>query len=143
MSMTVEQIILLSRLFLGAMIILTIVAAVLFFVFDVRRAWRILRGKKLPPVHKNKAMAEHVTQKISTNDLLHEELRTRRLQMQTEDITKLLQKQGNIDDQYKGQDVTTVLGDTQDTVLLVSQDEQDNKNDIMLDITFIHTELVL
>ena len=88
-------------------------------------------------------MAEHVTQKISTNDLLHEELRTRRLQMQTEDITKLLQKQGNIDDQYKGQDVTTVLGDTQDTVLLVSQDEQDNKNEIMLDITFIHTELVL
>ena len=52
MSMTVDQMILLSRLFLGAMIILTIVAVVLFFVFDVRRAWRILRGKKLPPVHK-------------------------------------------------------------------------------------------
>ena len=143
MSMTVDQMILLSRLFLGAMIILTIVAVVLFFVFDVRRAWRILRGKKLPPVHKNKAMAEHVTQKISTNDLLHEELRTRRLQMQTEDITKLLQKQGNIDDQYKGQDVTTLLDDSENTALLVSQNEQNNTDDIMLDITFIHTELVL
>ena len=38
MSMTVDQMILLSRLFLGAMIILTIVAVVLFFVFDVRRS---------------------------------------------------------------------------------------------------------
>ena len=143
MSMTVDQMILLSRLFLGAMIILTISAVLMFFVFDVRRAWRILRGKKLPPTHKNKAMAEHMTQKISTNDLLHEELRTRRLQLRTEDVTKMLQKRENINNQYKGQDVTTVLGDTQDTVLLVSQDEQDNKNNIMLDITFIHTELVL
>ena len=59
------------------------------------------------------------------------------------DVKIINYRNNDIDDQYKGQDVTTVLGDTQDTVLLVSQDEQDNKNDIMLDITFIHTELVL
>lgn len=88
MSMTVDQMILLSRLFLGAMIILTIVAAVLFFVFDVRRAWRILRGKKLPPVHKNKAMAEHVTQKISTmifymRNFIHEDCKCKQKILQS------------------------------------------------------------
>ena len=40
-------------------------------------------------------------------------------------------------------DITTLLDDSENTALLVSQNEQNNTDDIMLDITFIHTELVL
>lgn len=140
--MTVNQMLLLSRVFLGAMILFTIVAVIIYFSFDIRRAWRILTNKSIPVNHTKYKKADYKIQK-NTSDLIQKQIQTNRLQMQNEEVTQILQKGENADSSDKGQDVTTVLGDTQDTVLLVSQQEQDNKNNVLLDITFIHTELVL
>jgi hypothetical protein len=133
---------LLSRVFLGAMILFTIAAVIIYFSFDIRRAWRILTNKSIPVNHTKYKKADYKIQK-NTSDLIQKQIQTNRLQMQNEEVTQILQKGENADSSDKGQDVTTVLGDTQDTVLLVSQQEQDNKNNVLLDITFIHTELVL
>lgn len=138
--MTVNQMLLLSRVFLGAMILFTIAAVIIYFSFDIRRAWRILTNKSIPVNHTKYKKADYKIQK-NTSDLIQKQIQTNRLQMQNEEVTQILQKGENADSSDKGQDVTTVLGDTQDTVLLVSQ--QDNKNNVLLDITFIHTELVL
>lgn len=140
--MTVNQMLLLSRVFLGAMILFTIAAVIIYFSFDIRRAWRILTNKSIPVNHTKDKKADYKIQK-NTSDLIQKQIQTNRLQMQNEEVTQILQKGENADSSDKGQDVTTVLGDTQDTVLLVSQQEQDNKNNVLLDITFIHTELVL
>ncbi|MFR5192764.1 MAG: hypothetical protein ACLTFZ_09245 [Lachnospiraceae bacterium] len=140
--MTVNQMLLLSRVFLGAMILFTIAAVIIYFSFDIRRAWRILTNKSIPVNHTKYKKADYKIQK-NTSDLIQKQMQTNRLQMQNEEVTQILQKGENADSSDKGQDVTTVLGDTQDTVLLVSQQEQDNKNNVLLDITFIHTELVL
>ena len=140
--MTVNQMLLLSRVFLGAMILFTIAAVIIYFSFDIRRAWRILTNKSSPVNHTKDKKADYKIQK-NTSDLIQKQMQTNRLQMQNEEVTQILQKGENADSSDKGQDVTTVLGDTQDTVLLVSQQEQDNKNNVLLDITFIHTELVL
>ena len=140
--MTVNQMLLLSRVFLGAMILFTIAAVIIYFSFDIRRAWRILTNKSIPVNHTKYKKADYKIQK-NTSDLIQKQIQTNRLQMQNEEVTQILQKGENADSSDKGQDVTTVLGYTQDTVLLVSQQEQDNKNNVLLDITFIHTELVL
>ena len=140
--MTVNQMLLLSRVFLGAMILFTIAAVIIYFSFDIRRAWRILTNKSIPVNHTKYKKADYKIQK-NTSDLIQKQIQTNRLQMQNEEVTQILQKGENADSSDKGQDVTTVLGDTQDTVLLVSQQEQDNKNNVLLDITFIHTELGL
>lgn len=140
--MIVNQMLLLSRVFLGAMILFTIAAVIIYFSFDIRRAWRILTNKSIPVNHTKYKKADYKIQK-NTSDLIQKQIQTNRLQMQNEEVTQILQKGENADSSDKGQDVTTVLGDTQDTVLLVSQQEQDNKNNVLLDITFIHTELVL
>lgn len=140
--MTVNQMLLLSRVFLGAMILFTIAAVIIYFSFDIRRAWRILTNKSIPVNHTKDKKADYKIQK-NTSDLIQKQMQTNRLQMQNEEVTQILLKGENADSSDKGQDVTTVLGDTQDTVLLVSQQEQDNKNNVLLDITFIHTELVL
>ena len=120
----------------------TIAAVIIYFSFDIRRAWRILTNKSIPVNHTKDKKADYKIQK-NTSDLIQKQMQTNRLQMQNEEVTQILQKGENADSSDKGQDVTTVLGDTQDTVLLVSQQEQDNKNNVLLDITFIHTELVL
>lgn len=140
--MTVNQMLLLSRVFLGAMILFTIAAVIIYFSFDIRRAWRILTNKSIPVNHTKDKKTDYKIQK-NTSDLIQKQMQTNRLQMQNEEVTQILQKGENADSSDKGQDVTTVLGDTQDTVLLVSQQEQNNKNNVLLDITFIHTELVL
>ena len=140
--MTVNHMLLLSRVFLGMMIIFIIAAIVIYFALDIRRAWRILTNKSVPVNHTNDKRKERKIQK-NTSDLIKRELQTNKLQMQGEEITQLLHTGENIDNQYKGQDVTTLLDDSENTALLVSQNEQNNTDDIMLDITFIHTELVL
>lgn len=127
---------------MAAMILFTIAAVIIYFSFDIRRAWRILTNKSIPVNHTKYKKADYKIQK-NTSDLIQKQIQTNRLQMQNEEVTQILQKGENADSSDKGQDVTTVLGDTQDTVLLVSQQEQDNKNNVLLDITFIHTELVL
>ena len=51
MGMTVNHMLLLSRVFLGMMIIFIIAAIVIYFALDIRRAWRILTNKSVPVNH--------------------------------------------------------------------------------------------
>lgn len=142
--MTVNQMMTLSHVLLGFMIFFFAAAILVFFLLDVRKAWRILTGKKLPASGRRKEMQDRVTQKINTNNLLREEMLTKKIAMQSVGITEMLKKQESINNQYKGYDVTTVLKDREgETTLLISQDENDSKDDIVMDITFIHTEVTL
>ena len=105
--MTVNQMLLLSRVFLGAMILFTIAAVIIYFSFDIRRAWRILTNKSIPVNHTKDKKADYKIQK-NTSDLIQKQIQTNRLQMQNEEVTQILQKGENADSSDKGQDVTTV-----------------------------------
>lgn len=145
--MTVNQMILLSHVLLGTMVFFFLAAVIVFYVLDVRKAWKILTGKKIPISKRkeNKIRDIHrATQKINTNDLLKEEMRTSKIANPSVNITELLKTQESIFNQYKGYDVTTVLQDNGgETTVLLSQDEKDTKENIVMDITFIHTEVTL
>lgn len=145
--MTVNQMILLSQVLLGTMVFFFLAAVIVFYVLDVRKAWKILTGKKIPISKRKENKIRDIyrtTQKINTNDLLKEEMRTSKLANPSVNITELLKTQESIFNQYKGYDVTTVLQDNGgETTVLISQDKKDTKEDIVMDITFIHTEVTL
>ena len=100
--MTVNQMLLLSRVFLGAMILFTIAAVIIYFSFDIRRAWRILTNKSIPVNHTKYKKADYKIQK-NTSDLIQKQIQTNRLQMQNEEVTQILQKGENADSSDKGQ----------------------------------------
>lgn len=145
--MTVNQMILLSQVLLGTMVFFFLAAVIVFYVLDVRKAWKILTGKKIPISKRKENKIRDIyrtTQKINTNDLLKEEMRTSKLANPSVNITELLKTQESIFNQYKGYDVTTVLQDNGgETTVLISQNEKDTKENIVMDITFIHTEITL
>lgn len=145
--MTVNQMILLSQVLLGTMVFFFLAAVIVFYVLDVRKAWKILTGKKIPISKRKENKIRDIyrtTQKINTNDLLKEEMRTSKLANSSVNITELLKTQESIFNQYKGYDVTTVLQDNGgETTVLISQNEKDTKENIVMDITFIHTEITL
>lgn len=116
--MTIDQMMLLSHVLLGLMIFFLIAAGIVFFVFDIRRAWRILTGKKISGKSNNK---------------------------------EIIKKQDSTaSNPYKGNDVTTMLKDLQAKTTLLAQqnvtarqDEKEIRNEIVMDITLIHTEVIL
>lgn len=138
--MTVNEMIMLSRIFLGLMIFFLIIAMVVYFLFEVKRAWRILHGKQVSGRHKKDEPTRIVIQNNKTNELLENERLTRKIAMDAIEATALLQESTN--NQYEGYDSTTVLGSigTETTVLT---NQNDNGDDIVMDITFIHTEVTL
>jgi hypothetical protein len=52
--MTVEQMILCSHILAITAAVLAVVAAIVFFTMDVRKSWRILRGKKITPAKRKR-----------------------------------------------------------------------------------------
>ena len=142
--MDIDQAIMLSRIFLGLMIFFLITAGVVFFIFDIGRAWRILTGKKIPFKKANKQIKSSATQRITTHDLLEEQIKTMEMVRQSANTTELLVPKESTANQYKGYDATTVLKTTEETTLLCrTQEDNDNEGNIVLDITFIHTEIAL
>lgn len=127
--MTIDQMMMFSHVLLGFTIFFLIVAIIVFFLFDVRRAWRILTGKKLSTLPKKK---EAFNRQGSTTNQYKRNNAT----------TEILKRQDN--SQYKGNDITTALKEIQvKTTLLINQDENDSKDNIVMDITLIHTEIML
>jgi hypothetical protein len=49
--MATEQIFVCSKIFLAFGIVLSTIAILIFIVFDIKRMIKILRGKKITPVH--------------------------------------------------------------------------------------------
>lgn len=142
--MDIDQAIMLSRIFLGLMIFFLITAGVVFFIFDIGRAWRILTGKKIPFKKENKQIKSRTTQRMTTHDLLKEQIKTMEMVRQSANTTELLVPKESTVNQYKGYDATTVLETTEETTLLCrTQEDNDNEGNIVLDITFIHTEIAL
>jgi hypothetical protein len=64
--MTTEQIFVCSTIFLACGVILIAIAVLIFFVFDIRRMVKILRGKKITPTHYKKPVTKSRTGKSKT-----------------------------------------------------------------------------
>lgn len=147
--MTVNGMMLLSKVFLGMMIFFLIVAAVVFFSLDVRKAWRILSGKRAPAQPRKKDAFETKIRSNRMNEFISRESKTKQI---TKQETTSLQTNESIDNQFEGYDSTTILTDNEgETTVLgeavaettVLTQQQDNSIDIVMDITFIHTEITL
>ena len=151
--MTVNGMMLLSKVFLGMMIFFLIVAAVVFFSLDVRKAWRILSGKRAPAQPRKKDAFETKIRSNRMNEFISRESKTKQITKQiTTQETTSLQTNESIDNQFEGYDSTTILTDNEgETTVLgeavaettVLTQQQDNSIDIVMDITFIHTEITL
>lgn len=138
--MTVNEMLLLSKVFLGMMIFFLITSIVVFYAFDVRKAWCMLTGKRMPVKSKEKNVRKKTKQVIMQKP------------SETEEATTLLQKEESNDNYIEGYNPTTVLGDNEGatTVLTGMEAEttvltqnQRNNTDIVMDITFVHTEVTL
>ena len=62
--MTVNGMMLLSKVFLGMMIFFVVTAIVVYFVLDVRKAWCMLTGKRIPVQSKKKDVPMKVKQVV-------------------------------------------------------------------------------
>lgn len=139
--MTVNEMLLLSKVFLGMMIFFLITSIVVFYALDVRKAWCMLTGKRMPVKLKERDVVKKTKQAIMQKPSEAEE-----------EATTLLQKEKSSDNHIEGYNPTTVLVDNEGatTVLtemeaettVLSQDKRNN-TDIVMDITFIHTEVML
>lgn len=59
--MTTEQIFACSKIFLACGVLLIAIAVVIFFMFDIRRMVKILRGKKITPTNPKKKTQKQKT----------------------------------------------------------------------------------
>lgn len=127
MNMSVNQMLLMSKIFLTLMALLLLAAIVIYFVFDISKAWRILTNKSIPL--KNTKTKKHCLT----------------LRQRIKACSYRKGKNINTDSSCKGQAVTTVLRDIRDTVLLdnYAANVKNDKNNILLDISFINTEIIL
>lgn len=160
--MTVNGMMLFSKVFLGMMIFFLIATVVVFFSLDVRKAWRILTGKRTPAQSMKKASDK--TEHSRVSKAANRESGIKEVAMQTQravmdsltetgaEATTQLQTNESINNNYEGYHPTTVLMDSlgETTVLAdgaaettVLAQQQDNSDDIVMDITFIHTKITL
>lgn len=152
--MTVNQMIILSRVFLGMMIFFLIAAIVVFFLLDVRRAWRILSGKRVPVQQTKKERVKVKVRNDKANTPITREVKSKEIAMEameaieskevaaSMEATTLLDTNESIDNNYEGYHPTTVLTDAEGETTVLA-DQNDSRNDIVTDITFIHTEIML
>jgi hypothetical protein len=109
--------ILCSRILAIIAAVLVLVAAIVFFALDVRKSWRILRGKKITP-GKPKQVNQNLTKPLTLE----------RMDNQTVEITMRLQSM------------------QEKTKLLIRQGVQNPGGaypDIGTDITYINTNIIL
>lgn len=136
--MSVEQMMLVSRILLALMIVLFVLAIVLFFVLDIKKAWSIIiKGKKLyhHETRKTKRVEKSIVKqrqqtlkKDTTTDILEDvaaeglkDTPTAVLEQEKYGETSVLEKE-----EYG---VTSVL--------------MENGMEILVDIKLIHTQVVI
>lgn len=121
MSMSVSQMLRLSKIFLFVMLLLLILAIIIYFVFDIKRAFRMLINKNISLKHtKIKNFDKEINRKTG-------EIKKKQKQLQKQSIPN----------------TTTVLKDTQTMILPDILKGQDSMNKLLLDITFTHTEIII
>lgn len=139
--MTVNEMLLLSKVFLGMMIFFLITSIIVFYALDVRKAWCMLTGKRMPVKSKEKDVIKKTKQVIMQKPS----------EAETE-ATTLLQKNESNDNYVEGYNPTTVLVDNEGATIVLAGMEaettvlarhQENDTNIVMDITYIHTEITL
>lgn len=132
--MTVNEMMMLSKVFLGMMIVFLIAAVVVFFVLDVRKAWRILTGKRVPVSPRKKEPVKPELKSNKVNELVSREPK----------------ESESINNYFEGYHPTTVLADNEGATTVLTDSEEattvlanKSENNIVTDITFIHTEITL
>lgn len=167
--MSINEMILISRICFGGMILFLLLSVLLFFQLNIRKAWEIVSGKYLSG-HSGQTVKVPST-KLSTRDMINSgQLQERektdllssadlRKLLQEEHATKILQEdyatkilqedhetlilqQEQSTTVTQASDETTVLR-YGETVLLAEELAGRNKFDIIVDITYVHTQIVI
>lgn len=155
--MTVDQMLFMSRLLLGLTIVGIVVSICLFFLLEINKAIHVVTGRTYKVrVNKNGAAPNtKQTQKTQNTKQTQKHTHGRK---QEETATRVLHTQEQIDStasqattvltrvldmsmqEMKGCEPTVVLysGDTDKTVLL---ETPNNKINMLVDITYVHTEV--
>ncbi len=143
--MTVQTMILISRIFLGLMILFLILAIILFFLLDIKKAWKIVIGTRIFVVSgKNKQKGE-ILKNLSTKYLMESQEKDKEKQSELEQLTALLSMQEGEHAQCDEVDVTTVLANNieNETTLLTQLSDVNDTLEILMDETNIHTNIIV
>ena len=138
--MTVEQTLMLSKMFLAFMLLFLLAAVIMFFKLDIRKAWQIAYGTNVP-VAKGKKYAEKADKKLSTRELLANKQATSsdKVVQDAFEATAVLE-QSVVDTVEK----TTVL-DAENIAITTVNDKtmvlERGKMELLVDITYIHTSV--
>lgn len=84
--MSIQQILLVSYIFMVLTVVFFIASIILFFAMRIRHIWHILKGTSTPVYTLRIGNTEAITTQITTKELLEKE------KIQNEDITTLLEK---------------------------------------------------
>lgn len=135
--MSVEQLITLSRIFLGVGILLSILAVVMYVKLDIYIAWHIVTGRQIKEKevkHRRQSTIKN-SQKIAT-----EKIKQRLLKAKVEEHTEILSTQEPLCEdktiELERQDKTEPL-----TVEQVPETAPLEGIRMKYDVTFIHTEV--
>lgn len=136
--MSVNEMLTIAKLFLGAMILFLILAAVIFYKLDIKKAWNIVTGAK-PTGHVSK-YTKAAMQRPGTKELM-----ARQQTQNTEDnATAILESEFIPQNQADEFGPTMVLerAEEAETTLLTSE-EKNSSFEVIVDITYTHTQITI
>ncbi len=136
--MSVNEMLTIAKLFLGAMILFLILAAVIFYKLDIKKAWNIVTGAK-PTGHVSK-YTKAAMQRPGTKELM-----ARQQTRNTEDnATAILESEFIPQNQADEFGPTMVLerAEEAETTLLASE-EMNSSFEVIVDITYTHTQITI
>ena len=137
--MSVNEMLLIAKIFLEAMIFCSLLAVIMFFKMDIRKAWGIVTGARSTGYSKNRNKI--AVRRSGTRELISKQKEL----IEDENATAILQPEFipvNHTDEYGP---TTVLDrvDDKETTLLQRENVTTGTFEIIVDITYIHTEIMI
>lgn len=151
--MTVDQMLFMSRLLLGLTIVGVVASVCLFFLLEINKAVHVVTGRtykmKASPTGQLPNTKQIKPTKKTAQNGKGDEQKTRVLHTQenngnvTNQATAVLTRVLDMSMQdMKGYDPTVILnnGELEQTVLL---EPPKNKIDMLVDITYVHTEVII
>lgn len=136
--MSVNEMLTIAKLFLGAMILFLILAAVIFYKLDIKKAWNIVTGAK-PTGHVSK-YTKAAMQRPGTKELM-----ARQQTRNTEDnATAILESEFIPQNQADEFGPTMVLERAEETeTTLLASEEMNSSFEVIVDITYTHTQITI
>lgn len=137
--MSVNEMLTIAKIFLGVMILLLVLAVVIFYKLDIKKAWNIVTGAK-PTGHASK-YTKAAMQRPGTRELMARQ----KPQNIDENATAILEQDFIPQNQADEFGTTMVLDrtDEAETTLLTRDGNADNKFEIIFDVTYIHTQITI